>query len=421
MRLICDLEIHSKYSRAVSKDSDPEHLELWAAKKGSDIVGTGDFTHPEWREELAEKLEEIDQSGLYQLKKKYSILGKGHPQREIRFLWSGEVSCIYPKGGQVRRVHLLIFAPHLAAAEKISHELTAKGGKLRSDGRPILGMDAKQVLEIVLENKGSLIPAHVWTPWFGLFGSKSGFDSIEECFDDLSPFVYAIETGLSSDPPMNWRIPFLDTKHIVSFSDAHSPQNIGREATVVEVPEASYQNIFKAFQDPDEENRIDFTIEFFPEEGKYHYDGHRACGFSCSPPETKRLQGICPKCRLPLTVGVMHRVEELALHERGENFVAPERPAYKKIVPLAELVAAVFGVGKASKRVGVYYNEITAQAPEFELLLFKGNGELSFLEPRVLDAILHMRREHIEVKPGYDGVYGTITVPPGGRGQRRLL
>lgn len=407
MRLIADLEIHSKYSRAVSKDATVENNALWTQYKGIDVVGTGDFTHPEWRKTLKEKLLD-DGSGLLTLKPSVGV--KQLRSQLPKFLLSGEVSCIYSKHGKTRRVHLLIYAPSFEAADGIAQDLSNKKGKLASDGRPILGMDAKDVLQIVLDHKGSMIPAHVWTPWFGLFGSKSGFDSLEECFEELTPFIYAVETGLSSDPQMNWRMEFLDDKQIVSFSDAHSSPNIGREATVFEVERPTYQHVLRALQTPGRQNHIKRTIEFFPEEGMYHYDGHRACDFSCQPEESKRLKNLCPKCRRELTIGVLNRVDSLA--KRKGNFTDPERPPYTKIVPLPELIAWVRDVGKHSKTVMNEYFDLVGKLSEFEILLETSPEDLkSFADENVIRAILAMREGHIDIKPGYDGVYGTISIP----------
>lgn len=404
MRLIADLEIHSKYSRAVSKNATVENNALWAQYKGVDVTGTGDFTHPEWRKMLKEKLED-DGTGLLTLKKDIEV--KRIREKLPRFLLSGEVSCIYRKHDKTRRVHLLIYAPSFDAADGIANDLS-KRGKLASDGRPILGMDSKDVLQIVLDHGGSMIPAHVWTPWFGLFGSKSGFDSIEECFEELTPFIYAIETGLSSDPPMNWRMEFLDDKRIVSFSDSHSSPNIGREATVFEVESASYQSLFRAIQNPDKKNRIVQTIEFFPEEGMYHFDGHRTCGFSCDPVRSNKMKNVCPKCRRELTIGVLNRVESLAV--RPEGYTDPNRPPFTKIVPLPELIAWVRGVGKHSKTVMSEYYSIVEQRSEFDTLVFSLLSELSMVDIDIRKAIVAMREGDIQVVPGYDGVYGTISI-----------
>jgi len=405
MRLIADLEIHSKYSRAVSENATVENNALWAQYKGVDVVGTGDFTHPEWRKMLKDKLED-DGSGLLKIKSGLDI--KKIRKELPRFLLSGEVSCMYRKHDKTRRVHLLVYAPSFEAADGIANDLS-KRGNLASDGRPILGMDSKDVLQIVLDHGGSVIPAHVWTPWFGLFGSKSGFDSIEECFEELTPFIYAVETGLSSDPPMNWRMEFLDDKQIVSFSDAHSSPNIGREATVFEVNSASYKSLFQAIQHPNADNRIVQTIEFFPEEGMYHFDGHRTCEFSCDPAQSNRLKNICPKCKRELTIGVLNRVQSLAA--RPEGWVDPKRPPFAKIVPLLELIAWVRGVGKHSKTVLTEYFSIVERRSEFDTLIFSPLLELDDIEQDIQKAIGAVREGRVDVRPGYDGVYGTVSIP----------
>ncbi len=405
MRLIADLEIHSHYSRAVSKDATVENNALWAQYKGVDVVGTGDFTHPEWRKMLKEKLDD-DGTGLLTLKKEIEV--KKVREKPPRFLLSGEVSCIYRKHDKTRRVHLLIYAPSFESADGIALDLS-KRGKLASDGRPILGMDSKDVLQIVLDHGGSMIPAHVWTPWFGLFGSKSGFDSIEECFEELTPFIYAVETGLSSDPPMNWRMEFLDDKRIVSFSDSHSSPNIGREATVFEVESASYQSLFRAIQNPDKKNHIIQTIEFFPEEGMYHFDGHRTCGFSCDPARSNKMKNVCPKCKRELTIGVLNRVETLAA--RPDGFIDANRPSFTKIVPLPEILAWVRGVGKHSKTVMNEYFSIIERRSEFDTLVFISLQDLEGVDQEIKRAIGAMRDGLVDVAPGYDGVYGTISIP----------
>src|SRR3989344_4849765 len=313
MRAVFDLELHSKYARAVSKDMVPENMAEWAVKKGIDVLGTGDFTHPAWFKELKEKLEPAE-PGLFKLKR-LPQTEFGARAKDARFLLQGEISCIYSKKGRVRRVHQLVYAPSFEVVEKINNKLNWIGN-LKADGRPMLGLDSKKLLEIMLEAspEAYLIPAHAWTPWFGIFGSKSGFDSLEECFDELTPRVFAIETGLSSDPPMNWRVPFLYERAIVSGSDAHSLTRLGREATILKA-ELSYAGIFDALRARDE--RLAGTIEFFPEEGKYHYDGHRLCQVSFGPEETKQRRGLCSACGKPVTIGVMSRVARLA---------APDRP-----------------------------------------------------------------------------------------------
>ncbi len=401
MRIICDLEIHSRFARAVSKEMTIKNLETWGIKKGIDVIGTGDFTHPEWFTELKEELEEAE-PGLYKQK------GSGSP---IRFLLSAEVSCIYSKNGKGRRVHILLYAPSFAVAEKINAQL-GWIGNLKSDGRPIIGLDAKELAKIVLDASPDclVIPAHVWTPWFGLFGSMSGFDSLQECFDELAPSIYAIETGLSSDPPMNWRIAELDSKSIVSFSDAHSAPNIGREATVFELKERSYQVIADSIRQKSAENRIAFTIEFFPEEGMYHWDGHRNCKTRWSPRDTKQHKGICPVCGKKVTVGVMNRVETLT--QRPQGFNPGNRPPFKSLVPLAEIIGEALGVGKLSKSVAAEYDRlVNVGKSEFNILLNIPEKELrAITQPMVAEGVMRVRAGKLQITPGYDGTYGIIKV-----------
>lgn len=407
MQYITDLEIHSKYARACSPNSDLEHHAEYADKKGINLLGTGDFTHPEWFAECKRKLaEDGSGSGVYKLKE---------GNFKVRFILSAEISCIYRKRDATRRIHNLIFAPNFSAAEKLNKELTKRGAKLAADGRPILGMDLKDVLELCLEidKEFLFIPAHVWTPWFGFYGSKSGFDSLEDAFEELTPFVAGIETGLSSDPPMNWRIKELDDKAIVSFSDAHSPANLAREATVVDLAECSYSALFDAIKNGYRTNfknlnKIVETLEFFPEEGKYHYDGHRACNISLNPVETKKHNGLCPSCKKRLTVGVLYRVQEIA--DREEGFIDPTRPGYRSVVPLREIIAEAIGVGKQSKRVEKEYESLVTQGiDEFNILLNMSRNELAEITDQIIaEGILRVREGKLRVVPGYDGVFGVI-------------
>lgn len=407
MQYITDLEIHSKYARACSPKSDLEHHAQMADQKGIDLVGTGDFTHPVWFEELRKKLKE-EHSGIYSLK---------NSTAESRFMLTAEVSCIYRKHDATRRIHTLLFAPSLDAVEKLNKKLSEAGGKLGADGRPILGMDIKNVLELILETdeRFMMIPAHVWTPWFGFYGSKSGFDSLYNAFEDLTQYIPAIETGLSSDPPMNWRIKELDNKAIVSWSDAHSPANLGREATLIDLESLSYENFYDAIKngfrtDHTNPNRIIKTIEFYPEEGKYHYDGHRNCSVSLNPIETLQNKGICPKCKKNLTIGVLNRVQEIA--DRPEGYKDQTRPPFVSLIPLRELIAEAFDVGKNSKRVEQEYNRLcNVGKSEFNILLNLSADEIkSITEPMIADAIQRMREGAINVIPGYDGEYGNINI-----------
>ncbi len=407
-QVIFDLEIHSKYARAVSKEMVPEKLAEWAAIKGMKVMATGDFTHPLWLKELKEKLEPAE-PGLFKLKKPVSVRAG-----ETRFLLSGEVSCIYSKAGAVRRVHNLIYAPSFAVADKINAQLSIIGN-LKSDGRPILGLDSKKLLRILKDSSpdAHLICAHCWTPWFGVFGSKSGFNSLEECFEELTPQVFAVETGLSSDPSMNWRIPFLDNKAIVSGSDAHSLPRIGREATVLDIEELSYRNIFEAIktQDP---NHFKFTIEFFPEEGRYHYDGHRDEKHSQIPEETKKAGGKCAKCGKNVTIGVMARIDDLAASDRPAGFKPSKpRPPFKNLIPLDQIIADALGLsGVASKKVGEEYNNLINKiGNEFKILLEAPRSDLEAATlSEIAEGIMRVREGKVEIEPGYDGEYGKIKI-----------
>ncbi|KAF0180583.1 MAG: hypothetical protein FD164_1800 [Nitrospirae bacterium] len=424
MRFIADLHIHSRYSRATSKDMSPETLRRWGQLKGVAVLGTGDFTHPLWHKELTEKLEPAG-NGLYRLKKVFAADDiPASCQADTFFMPSAEISCIYKKNGRTRKVHALLLARSLDDAYRISIEL-AKIGNLSSDGRPILGLDAKNLLRIVIETAPDalFVPAHIWTPHFSVFGSESGFDSLLECFEDMTPHIHAIETGLSSDPPMNWRIAELDGITLISNSDCHSAAKIGREATVFDA-EISYDAIMAAIK-----TRQGYagTIEFFPEEGKYHADGHRACSICLSPKETSRHNSLCPVCGKPVTIGVMHRVEKLAARDEGFR---PEKAApFRSLIPLQELIAEAFNAGAATKKV---------QAAYFDLLEKCGN-ELSVLmdvpmrairsaatEPNIAGAIDLMRKGHVHIAPGYDGEYGKIRIfekvaPPEKKGQEVLF
>lgn len=317
---IGDLHIHSRYSRATSRDCTPEYLDLWARKKGIDIVGTGDFTHPAWREELKEKLEPAE-DGLYTLKDEYRIHDAAAPDnRRPRFVVTGEISSIYKKKDKVRKVHSLLLLPGLEDADRLARRLELIGN-IHSDGRPILGLDCRDLLEIMLETspEALYVPAHIWTPHFSMFGAFSGFDAIEDCYEDMTPYIHALETGLSSDPPMNWRISALDSYQLISNSDAHSPAKLGREANLFEIP-LSFSGLADAITTG---NGLQGTIEFFPEEGKYHFDGHRKCSFCISPAEALSYGNICPVCGKKLTIGVLHRVEQLADREEGLYYLRP--------------------------------------------------------------------------------------------------
>jgi len=407
MRFFADLHIHSKYSRATSKDMTPENLWKWAQLKGITVIGTGDFTHPEWFKELNEKLEPVA-NGLLRLKKEFQSNDiPDSCKAEVLFLPSAEVSCIYNKKGKIRKIHLIILTSDLAIAARLNSALS-KIGNLNADGRPILGLDARELLKILINisSDAILIPAHAWTPHFSIFGAESGFDSIEECFEDLSPYVYSIETGLSSDPKMNWRLSALDRITLISNSDAHSPLKIGREANILDT-DISYKAIATAIK-----TRDGFlgTIEFFPEEGKYHYDGHRLCGVSLSPKETIKHNYLCPVCGKRLTVGVMHRVEKLA--DRDNGFKPEVAPLFYSIIPLHEIIAETLKVGVNSKVVNNEYQKLLqGLGSEFKILM---EVPLSDIEkagsPLLSEAISRMRSGNVHIAPGYDGEYGKIKI-----------
>ncbi len=407
MSFIADLHIHSKYSRATSPNMSPENIWRWAQIKGIAVIGTGDFTHPGWFKELNEKLEPGG-SGLFSLKKEFHTDDTPDScKSDISFILTAEISCIYSKNGKIRKIHSLIFVPDFTDAAKINLSLS-KIGNLNADGRPILGLNAKKLLKIVMEASpdAMLVPAHAWTPHFSVFGSESGFDSLEECFEELTPHIHAIETGLSSDPLMNWRLSALDKITLISNSDAHSPNKIGREANIFGT-DISYKAMMDAIK-----SRKGFkgTIEFFPEEGKYHYDGHRLCGASLTPEETIRHNYLCPVCSKRVTVGVMHRVEKLADREHG--FKPSDAPGYFSIIPLIEIIAEVLKKGVNTKGVNKeYLNLITMLGSEFEILT---NIPISDIEtagsPLFSEAISRMREGKVHIAPGYDGEYGKIRI-----------
>ncbi len=399
---IVDLHLHSKYSRAVSKDMNLEEMSLWGDKKGIEVLSCTDFTHPAWFAELKQKLKP-QKNGLYKLK---------DSDYKTNFILSTELSCIYSQDNQVRRIHIVIVMPSLNDVARFNKLLTDNGGKLKSDGRPILGMSSEKIAELAKQtSKNSMIiPAHIWTPWFAMFGSKSGFDTVEHCFGKQAKHVHAIETGLSSDPPMNWRLSQLDRMQIVSSSDAHSARKMGREATVLNLEELSYKNIKQAIEKPTKVNNISYTIEFYPEEGKYHYDGHRDCKLRLSPTETKKYKGICPKCKKKITVGVMNRVEQLA--DRKEGYQPKNRPPFKSIVPLQAIISDAFGVGPTSKRVQTEYENIISNlGSEFDILLHIPREKLEQKTDKLIaEGIMRAREGKIHILPGYDGEFGTVKV-----------
>jgi len=402
MEFIADFHIHSKYSRATSREMDLATLAETAHRKGIALLGTGDFTHPLYFSEIKNKLEPGG-NGLYRLKEGC---------KDTRFILTTEVSNVFSYGKKTRRIHTLIFAPTIEIAEKINNRL-GKWGNLRADGRPTFGMPVKDLVRLVLDISTDcfLVPAHAWTPWFSLFGANSGFDSIEECFQEEAVHIKAIETGLSSDPEMNWRLSSLDKIILISNSDAHSPNKIGREANVFE-GELDYYEIIRAMQRPFEGNRtrLLYTIEFFPEEGKYHFDGHRSCQVVLAPEESIRLKNNCPVCGRPLTIGVMHRVEELA--DRPPGYIPESAIPAKHLIPLEEIIADTLGCGTESNQVKREYERLLLRGgSEFDILLRLGEEELAQFTPEnILHSILNVRQGRVRVSPGYDGVYGKISI-----------
>ncbi len=407
MPFIADLHIHSKYSRATSKEMTPENLWKWAQLKGISVIATGDLTHPLWFQELTEKLQPAG-NGLFRLRSNFRNINIPESCRsEVFFILTAEISCIYRKKGKIRKIHSILLIPDLSTGEKINMSLS-RIGNLNADGRPMLGLDAKELLKIVLNISPDvmLIPAHAWTPHFSIFGAESGFDSLEECFEELTPYIYAIETGLSSDPVMNWRLSALDRVTLVSNSDAHSPNKIGREANIFDI-EISYNSIIDAIK-----TRKGFigTIEFFPEEGKYHYDGHRSCGVSLSPKESIKYNNICPVCGKKLTIGVMHRIDKLA--DRPEGVKPSGSPLYYSIIPLAEIISEVINVGINSKAVDKeYFKLIENLGNEFKILMDIPLKDIEMAgSDRLREAIERVRNLDVYIVPGFDGQYGRIRI-----------
>ncbi len=408
MKYIADIHIHSHFSRATSKTLTPEYLDYFASMKGIKVVGTGDFTHPGWLAELKEKTEP-DGNGFLKLKKDFQfdpVLGNN----ETRFLLTAEISNIYKRGGKVRKVHNVVLVSGFEEAEKINQRLLDLGGNLSSDGRPILGLDSRDLLEIVLEcnENNYFIPAHIWTPWFSMLGSKSGFDSLEECFADLAPHIHTIETGLSTDPPMNWLCSFLDNVTFVSNSDAHSPDRLGRNANMLNT-DLDYHSLTEALRTGDPEKHLG-TIDMFPQEGKYHYDGHRKCNVCWDPAETLRNHTICPACKKPVTVGVMNRVIQLS--DREDISKRPNRLPFQSIIPLKEMLAEIAGVGVKSKKVEAnYLQTIQKLGKELDVLMNIPLDEIrKKSSPTLAEAIRRMRNREIYIQEGYDGEYGVIQV-----------
>ncbi|MDD3292539.1 MAG: endonuclease Q family protein [Candidatus Pacebacteria bacterium] len=392
MKFIADFHIHSKYSRATSKNTNLENIAYWAKIKGVDVIGTGDFTHYLWIKEIKEKLEPCG-TGLFCF--------KGDPS--LKFILTSEISCIYTKNNKVRKIHVVVFAPSIEIVEEINKRL-GNIGNIRSDGRPILGIDVKELLKIIMDVSSDcfFVPAHCLTPWFSIFGSKSGFDSVEECFEEQSKHIYALESGLSADPSMILKIPDGRRLTIISNSDAHSGEKIGREANVFDT-DLNYSSIINAIKSKDPKQFL-YTIEFYPEEGKYHYDGHRACGISLNPEESKKYNELCPVCGKPLTIGVLNRVERL---NNGIN--SKEIIPFKKIVPLKEIISECLGIGVTSKAVKKEYDKlINSFKSEFNILLNISLDEVD--DKNIKEAIRRVRSGELNIAPGYDGEFGKVSI-----------
>jgi uncharacterized protein (TIGR00375 family) len=392
--IIADLHVHSHYARATSNQLTIPNMEKWARVKGISVLGTGDAQHPKWFEECKAALNDDDGDGIWRTK------------TDFPFILQTEIAFVYTQGGKGRRVHLVGLFPSIDVVRQVQ-EMLLKRGRIDYDGRPIFKMTCEEAVENFrsISTEIEIIPAHIWTPWFSMFGSASGFDSFTECFGDQSKHVHAIETGLSSDPAMNWRIKQLDKLQIVSFSDAHShwPWKLGREATLFET-KMTYKDIISAIRTGD---GLSSTLEFFPEEGKYHYDGHRACDVCLKPSDALKLHNICPKCGKELTIGVMHRVEQLA--ERAEGVKSPNAKPFQHLIPLSELIAAREGCAVATKKVfATHFNLIKAFGDEFNVLLKADKEALAkIVDEKMTEIILANRNERIPFKPGYDGVFGT--------------
>ena len=411
---LADLHIHSRHSRATSKGLTPRHLAAWGEIKGISVVATGDFTHPGWMAELKDALVP-DDTGLLRLADPAGLgaeipwLPEARPAGQARFMLSAEISSIYKRGGKVRKVHNLLYAPSFEAAERLNAKL-AKIGNLTADGRPILGLDSRHLLELTLETDPLcfLVPAHIWTPWFSLFGSKSGFDSVEECYGSLAREIFALETGLSSDPDMNWTLSALDRFRLISNSDAHSGEKLGRESNLFTGP-ASYTGILDALRGAPGETQFAGTVEFFPEEGKYHLDGHRDCGVAMEPAAAKDLGGICPKCGKPLTLGVLHRVLDLA--DRATPVRPDGAPGFTSLVPLDEVAGEVLGVGPKTGKVRTLLGTLFARfGTEIAILRDVPAEDLRRVSPGLAEAITRMRQGKVSRQAGFDGQFGRITV-----------
>ena len=402
LRVYADLHIHSKYSRATSSGMDVDEIAHYGAIKGLNLVGTGDFTHPKWLEELERKLVEIEDDGIYE-----RAPGGG----TVKFVISGEVNTVFEYEGRSRKIHNVILVPNFEVAGQLIDRLR-RFGNLEADGRPTLALSAPELIEEALQVSREILvfPAHAWTPWFSLFGANSGFNSLEECYQDMAKDVYALETGLSSDPPMNWRLSELDRYALLSNSDSHSawPWRLGREANVFELKELSYHELVAAIRAKDPE-RLKFTIEMYPQYGKYHWTGHRKCGISMPPKEAIAVNNVCPKCGRRMAKGVEQRVEELA--DREPNYKPPESMGYVHLLPLSEIIAAVLGVeSSSSPKVWKIYNALIKRfGNEYNVALHASKEELSKeAGPEIAEAIIKIRGGKVTIQPGYDGKYGEI-------------
>ncbi|MCL5436224.1 MAG: endonuclease Q family protein [Patescibacteria group bacterium] len=446
MRIIADLHFHSRFSRACSPDLTLPNLEKIAAFKGVQILGTGDFTHPEWFAEIKEILEPAE-TGLYKVKNEHSLIrspfptiltqpsailsphrtrGEGNIEKDslplvgrdreggVRFIPTVEISSIYSQGNKTRRVHTVFVMPSIESAGKFRSALEKKGANLKSDGRPIVGLSAEELAKIAfdIEPKTMVVPAHIWTPWFAMFGSMSGFDSVEECFGSVADKIFAVEMGMSSDAAMNWRVADLDRMALLASSDSHSLHRIAREGNVFEMQalnDLSYDWLYNGIKRKDPKEFL-FTVKYHPEEGRYHYDGHADCNFSCRPSETKRYAGLCPKCGRKITVGVLSRVEQLA--DRPEGYQPKNAIPTRHLVPLEEVVADCYGMGVQSKKVqGAYEDLVKAAGGEYQTLLDCPYSELEKItEPIIVEGIRRNREERLHIEPGYDGKYGVVKI-----------
>ncbi len=406
MKQVADFHIHSKYSRACSRDLTLENIDKTCRVKGIDIIGTGDFTFPEWFRSIENDLVEIDNSGLYRL--------KTAADDRVKFILTTELALIYKKGDRARRIHIVLHAPNVTAVRELNNYLD-ENYNIRSDGRPILGMDAEDLCKLAFSIHPDFLiyPAHIWTPWFSVFGSKSGFDSMEECFGKYTDQIFAYETGLSSDPEMNWRVSALDDLTLLSNSDAHSLPNLAREANVFDLESITYEEINNVIKKKkNTKSKLDYTIEFYPEEGMYHFDGHRDCGVCFEPAETKRNKGICPKCKKPIVVGVDYRVNELADREKGEK--EKDALGFKKLVELDKIIAECLGIkSRKAKKVLAEYNNLLNElkVTELEVLINTPIEKIKEVSgERIAEGVRRVRTGELSIQPGFDGQYGVVKI-----------